>query len=344
MMRRPAASSWRTQPSAFSARADVDEHVEHRSRRAAVQRALQRADRAGHGAHHVGARAGDDPRGERRRVHAVVDHRDPVRVERAGGDRVRAPCRSPCRGSSPRATGRCAARSVPAPRTRACTPRRSWEGGPPASSRSRRRRHARCRSRWADRATASHTPCAAHRSAAPAAPPPRGRRPWQRPGSTGGLPSPRRAPPPPRGWQVPRPQQVRGLFERDLACERLEFVAADDEDAVLAIDVAEPRLDGDNAVEAALSRRHASPPVSDNGLRHPDFGMAVEILQQRIDRRTAARGVGPGPPIRAEARTRLAFRLLSEVPHRFVDDRDAACVRSPRRGHPGSAPPMHRRP
>jgi len=43
---------------------------------------------------------------------------------------------------------------------------------------------------------------------------------------------------------------VSGLFERDPAREFLELVPADDKDAVLAIDMAEPRLDRDDPVEA----------------------------------------------------------------------------------------------
>ena len=67
---------------------DVLEHVEHRTRRAAVQRTLEGADRARHGADYVRARARDHASGERRRVHAVVDHGHPVRVDRTGGDRI----------------------------------------------------------------------------------------------------------------------------------------------------------------------------------------------------------------------------------------------------------------
>src|ERR1044072_6884917 len=54
-------------------RPDVLQHVEHRNGRAAMQRPLLRADRPGHGAHHVRARARDDARSECRRVHPVVD-------------------------------------------------------------------------------------------------------------------------------------------------------------------------------------------------------------------------------------------------------------------------------
>ena len=73
-------------------RADGVEHVEHRPRRAAVQRALERADRRDHGRDHVRPGRGHDPRGEGRRVHPVVDDGHEVRVERARpvGRRVRA--------------------------------------------------------------------------------------------------------------------------------------------------------------------------------------------------------------------------------------------------------------
>ena len=69
-------------------RANVHQHVEHRSRCAAVQRTLERTDRAGHGAHHVRTRTGDHAGGERGRVHAVVDHGHPIRVDRPSRDRV----------------------------------------------------------------------------------------------------------------------------------------------------------------------------------------------------------------------------------------------------------------
>ena len=48
-----------------------------------------------------------------------------------------------------------------------------------------------------------------------------------------------------------RPQQVRGLFERDPAGKLLELVAADDEEGVLAVQVAQSSLDGDDSIEAA---------------------------------------------------------------------------------------------
>ena len=44
--------------------ADLEHHVERRARRAAVQRPLERADRAGHGRDEIGARRHDDARGE----------------------------------------------------------------------------------------------------------------------------------------------------------------------------------------------------------------------------------------------------------------------------------------
>jgi hypothetical protein len=62
------------------------------------------------------------------------------------------------------------------------------------------------------------------------------------------------------------PQQVRGLFKGDPAGEFFDLVAANDEDAVLAIDLAEPRLDRDDSVEAAPdSAARARHSLSDGG-------------------------------------------------------------------------------
>ena len=44
---------------------------------------------------------------------------------------------------------------------------------------------------------------------------------------------------------------MRGLFERDPAGKLLELVAADDEEGVLAVQVAQSSLDGDDSIEAA---------------------------------------------------------------------------------------------
>ena len=71
-----------TRPHAFGDAIRRAELLEHRHRglvRAAVQRPLERADRADDRRVHVGVRAGDDAGGERRRVHLVLgveDHRD----------------------------------------------------------------------------------------------------------------------------------------------------------------------------------------------------------------------------------------------------------------------------
>ena len=70
--------------------------LEHRHRRlvgAAVQRPLQRADRRDDRGVHVGVRAGDDARGERRGVHLVLgveDHRDLERARLLGRRRLAA--------------------------------------------------------------------------------------------------------------------------------------------------------------------------------------------------------------------------------------------------------------
>ena len=68
---------------------DLVEHLQHARRRAAVQRAAERADRARQRRGDVGAGRGDDARGERRGVHAVLGGGDPVGVDRLGVIRVR---------------------------------------------------------------------------------------------------------------------------------------------------------------------------------------------------------------------------------------------------------------
>ena len=61
--------------------ADGVEHVEHGARRAAVQRAFQRANRRDDRAHEIRAGRRDDARGKRGRVHAVIDDAAEIGVE-----------------------------------------------------------------------------------------------------------------------------------------------------------------------------------------------------------------------------------------------------------------------
>ncbi len=69
--------------------ADGVEHVENGARRPAVEPSLERADRGDDGRDRVRFGGRDDPRRERGGVHAVVDDRDEVGVERGdlGGGR-----------------------------------------------------------------------------------------------------------------------------------------------------------------------------------------------------------------------------------------------------------------
>ena len=62
--------------------ADRFEHGNDRSRRPAVQRAFERSDRSRNGGDEIGSRGNNDPRRERGRVHAVINHRIQVRRER----------------------------------------------------------------------------------------------------------------------------------------------------------------------------------------------------------------------------------------------------------------------
>ncbi len=70
--------------------ADVEQHLHDVGVGAAVQRALQRADRRDDGRVDVGERRGGDARGERRRVQLVVGVQHERDVERARGQRATA--------------------------------------------------------------------------------------------------------------------------------------------------------------------------------------------------------------------------------------------------------------
>ena len=69
--------------------ADLDQQPHDVGVGAAVQRALQRADRADDGGMEVGERGGGDARGERGRVQLVIGVQHQRDVERAGRQRVR---------------------------------------------------------------------------------------------------------------------------------------------------------------------------------------------------------------------------------------------------------------
>jgi hypothetical protein len=74
-------SAARIQASALSGRADGVEHLDHRARRAAVQRTLQGRDPGQHRRGQARAGGGHDPRGEGRGVQAVVADRDQIGVQ-----------------------------------------------------------------------------------------------------------------------------------------------------------------------------------------------------------------------------------------------------------------------
>ena len=80
-----AACPWRSRPASRPRRGRrvpiSSIIVEGRAGRAAVQRPLERADGAGHRRDHVRGGRGDDARGERRGVHAVVGDGDEVGVQ-----------------------------------------------------------------------------------------------------------------------------------------------------------------------------------------------------------------------------------------------------------------------
>ena len=82
MIRFRSRARSRTHCARIAQRGDLLEHRLDVRRRAAVQRAGERADRRRERGAAVGARRGDDPRGEGRRVEAVLGGADPVRVDR----------------------------------------------------------------------------------------------------------------------------------------------------------------------------------------------------------------------------------------------------------------------
>ena len=65
-------------------RADLEHHVERGTGRAAMQRALERADRAGDRRDDIGSRGDDDSRRKRGGVEAVVADGIEIGFERAG--------------------------------------------------------------------------------------------------------------------------------------------------------------------------------------------------------------------------------------------------------------------
>src|SRR5207247_6362245 len=76
------------------------------------------------------------------------------------------------------------------------------------------------------------------------------------------------------GRQAAAPEEIRRFLEAHAARQLFELVAAEDQAAGLAIDVAQSRLRGDDAIEAAWSRR--------GGSRHGDPpGWTVEAFSHR---------------------------------------------------------------
>src|SRR5687768_12746767 len=47
---------------------------------------------------------------------------------------------------------------------------------------------------------------------------------------------------------------------------------------------------------------------------------AIDVLQDGVDRSTASCGIREGPPLGAEARTRLPFRVFLEIAYRFENN------------------------
>ena len=135
MIRSPRASSSWTYLLGVARRGDCVEHRQHARRRAAVQRAGERADRGREARGAVGAGRRGDARGERRGVHAVLGGGDPVDVER-----LRLARRPPRRASG---SGTARPRSCPArPRlagTGGSSPRSDWATIESAADESRAR-------------------------------------------------------------------------------------------------------------------------------------------------------------------------------------------------------------
>ena len=67
--------------------------------------------------------------------------------------------------------------------------------------------------------------------------------------------------------------------------------------------------------------------------------MLEYVLQQRIDRSDPTCGIRRGPSLLAEACTRVTFRLIAEVAHRFVGDYDAGAFGHDVAGAQNAGPP-----
>ena len=137
--------------------------------RAAVQRSLQRADRAGDGAEHVGERRGDDPRRERRRVHRVVGVERERGVERVGVLGIGLVAQAASTGSSPRAEASGSAGRTPGRCAAGGSRRSAWGSSRSAASPCGTRPRASRPSRRGRRPRRPRSRCAASTSAMPAA-------------------------------------------------------------------------------------------------------------------------------------------------------------------------------
>ncbi len=268
------------------------EHVEHRARRATVERALQRADRRDDGRDQIRSRGCDDARREGRRgVHPVISDRDEVSVERAGARRVGGlPRRHPKDVSrmAERGIGRDGLPTC----ARACPRRR--ERADRADDRCRRTESVgfgEMRDRGAQRV---HSVVAMERIS-------EARDPFERAKSPR---SDRRA----DRRCVFFEEQRRQRLERDGAGEILHVVTGDDQVPPLTVDVAEPRLRHHHALEPArrcrLLRTHCAPPVPVIWGRDPRFPSWIrESISSGLRERRGSRR-----PPRREARDALRLR------------------------------------
>ena len=280
-------------------RADRVQHVQHLRRRPAVQRPLQGADRAGQRRAHVGLRRGDHAGREGRGVHAVVGQQDEVGLERLPVPLLRLVAEELVEVALGRVQpGLWRDRLLPLAQ---------------AEKRRQDRREAAPRSRSPDRA--SGVPSKMSGSAAPRAETPvrsasigSASRAAARRTAITASGRPRlasslrcKSASSARVRQVADPEQMGDFFERGLAGQLVDVVAAVDQPALFAEDVAERRRRRDDALQVPPA---SAVPVAQLGAPLP-FSLLISLRSRRYLALAAARSL-PQPPAVAGQHRRAA--------------------------------------
>ena len=290
---------------------DALDHLQHARRRAAVQRAAQRADRARQRGRAVGAGRGDDARGERRGVHAVLGRADPVGVDRldvvgvrlaapadqeALGDRAR-PCRPRSAGPSgcPSPRADCATKDramtdARARSSRACSSEMSMSGRKPHSGASVA--SAACTStRWSPERTSQRMRLGGREARARSCRRPAGPRPSRRA----------------RGPRDPRCRR-RGSAARRPPCRARRCRRERDDALEAALDLGLGRAHAHSVGHARPRRRAAGTP------RAPRLGWRGPPVIARIEEASRARHRRRRPAVPPRHRARRAASAPASSP------------------------------